>query len=75
MTVTYAYLEKGVVTQAISGPFDLGRPSGCPPSAFSGGTRLNPKPVAVVKKTKKTGKKGAGKKPAKKITGKTAPKK
>ena len=26
LTVTYAYLEKGVVTQAISGPFDLGRP-------------------------------------------------
>jgi hypothetical protein len=30
LTVTYAYLEKGVVTQAISGPFDLGRPHGCP---------------------------------------------
>ena len=57
LTVTYAYLEKGVVTQAISGPFDLGRPSGCPPSAYSGGTRLNPKPVTVVKKSKK-GKKG-----------------
>jgi hypothetical protein len=57
LTVTYAYLEKGVVTQAISGPFDLGRPNGCPPSAFSGGTRLNPKPVAL--KTKgKGGKKG-----------------
>jgi len=40
LTVTYAYLEKGVVTQAISGPFDLGRPTGCPPSAFSGKTRL-----------------------------------
>ena len=26
LTVTYAYLEKGVVTQAISGPFDLGAP-------------------------------------------------
>ena len=75
LTVTYAYLEKGVVTQAISGPFDLGRPTGCKPDALSGGNRLNPKPVAVAKKTKKTGKKGAGKKPAKKITGKTAPKK
>ena len=75
LTVTYAYLEKGVVTQAISGPFDLGRPSGCPPSANSGWTRLNPKPVTPAKKTKKTGKKGAAKKPAKKTTGKTAPKK
>ena len=37
LTVTYAYLEKGVVTQAISGPFDLGRPNGCPPSANSAG--------------------------------------
>ena len=47
LTVTYAYLEKGVVTQAISGPFDLGRPNGCPPDAYSGGTRLNPKPVTL----------------------------
>jgi hypothetical protein len=45
LTVTYAYLEKGVVTQAISGPFDLGRPKGCRPDASSGGTRLNPKPL------------------------------
>jgi hypothetical protein len=43
LTVTYAYLEKGVVTQAISGPFDLGRPVGCRADASSGGTRLNPK--------------------------------
>ncbi len=50
LTVTYAYLEKGVVTQAISGPFDLGRPKGCPPDSFSGGTRLNPKPVVHHKK-------------------------
>ena len=42
LTVTYAYLEKGVVTQAISGPFDLGRPKGCPPEPPLGGTRLNP---------------------------------
>jgi hypothetical protein len=76
LTVTYAYLEKGVVTQAISGPFDLGRPSGCPPSAFSGGTRLNPKPVTVVKKGKKGSKNSKGKKPAKKkVVGKAAPKK
>jgi len=45
LTVTYAYLEKGVVTQAISGPFDLGRPKGCRVDALSGGTRLSPKPV------------------------------
>jgi hypothetical protein len=44
LTVTYAYLEKGVVTEAISGPFDLGRPKGCPPDAYSGSTRLNPRP-------------------------------
>ena len=43
LTVTYAYLEKTTVTQAISGPFDLGRPVGCPADAFSGGTRLSPK--------------------------------
>lgn len=31
LTVAYAYLnEKKVITQAISGPFDLGRPQGCP---------------------------------------------
>jgi len=47
LTVTYAYLEKGVVTQAISGPFDLGRPKGCPPDAESGFTRLNPKPASA----------------------------
>jgi hypothetical protein len=31
LTVTYAYLnEKKAITQAISGPFDLGRPHDCP---------------------------------------------
>ena len=61
LTVTYAYLEKGVVTQAISGPFDLGRPTGCPPDAYSRGTRLDPKPPIVnhKKKAGKKGKKGA----------------
>jgi hypothetical protein len=55
LSVTYAYLEKGVVTQAISGPYDLGRPKGCRPDALSGGDRLNPKPVAkaLKKSTKK----------------------
>jgi hypothetical protein len=34
LTVTYAYLnEKKVITQAISGPFDLGRPHDCPAAA------------------------------------------
>jgi hypothetical protein len=59
LTVTYAYLEKEVVTQAISGPFDLGRPLGCKPDAESGGTRLSPKPVTLKKrKHPKHGKKG-----------------
>ncbi len=76
LTVTYAYLEKGAITQAISGPFDLGRPNGCPPSALSGGTRLNPKPVTIAAKKGKKGGKGKDKKPAKKKgTGKAAPKK
>jgi hypothetical protein len=41
LTVTYAYLEKGVITQAISGPFDLGRPLGCPATPNSGKDRLS----------------------------------
>ena len=63
LTVTYAYLEKGVITQAISGPFDLGRPEGCPATAQSGKDRLDayqgkePKP----KKKHKKGKKKDGK--------------
>ena len=56
LTVTYAYLEKGVVTQAISGPFDLGRPTSCPPDAQSGWTRLNPKPVVLAAVGKHKGK-------------------
>jgi hypothetical protein len=52
LTITYAYLEKGVVTQAISGPYDLGRPQGCKPDAFSGSTRLDPKPPVVTHKKK-----------------------
>jgi hypothetical protein len=63
LTVTYAYLEKGVITQAISGPYDLGRPSGCPPDANSGYTRLNPKPLKLAAKGKHRGK-GKGKKKA-----------
>lgn len=49
LTVTYAYLEKGVVTQSISGPFDLGRPVSCKPDAESGSTRLDPKPATGAK--------------------------
>ena len=63
LTVTYAYLEKGVITQAISGPFDLGRPKGCPPDAYSGGTRLEPKAPIVHKKKKGSKGKKKGKKP------------
>jgi hypothetical protein len=57
LTVTDIYLEKGVPTQAISGPFDLGRPLHCPVSkTFAGGTRLDPaepRPTAKVNKHKK----------------------
>jgi hypothetical protein len=67
LTVTYAYLEKGVVTQAISGPFDLGRPAGCPADAYSGYSRFDPKPEATPKKkSAKDKSKGKGKKKAKK---------
>ena len=62
LTVTYAYLEKGAITQAISGPFDLGRPKGCPPDAYSGFNRLTPKPEAKHKKSRKN--KGSSKKKA-----------
>jgi hypothetical protein len=61
LTVTYAYLEKNVVTQAISGPFDLGRPKGCPADAWSGNTRLEPKAAIVTHKKHKKGKKSAKK--------------
>jgi hypothetical protein len=61
LTVTDAYLnEKKVITQAISGPFDLGRPHGCPASAYKGGTRLNP----TTPKPKKHSKKSHSKKKA-----------
>ena len=66
LTVTYAYIEKGAITQAIAGPIDLGRPKGCPPDAYSGSTRLEPKPLI------KTHKKATKKKAHKKATGKKA---
>jgi hypothetical protein len=65
LTVTYAYLEKGVVTQAISGPYELGRPNGCRRDAFSGSTRLNPHPPIKLK-PKKTHRKATAKKKKKK---------
>lgn len=41
LTVVYATADaKGKVTQAISGPYDLGRPHGCPKSKFGGKTRI-----------------------------------
>ena len=63
LTVTYAYLEKGVVTQAISGPYDLGRPKDCKPDAYSGFNRFNPKPLTTKEPAKK-GKKHSSKKKA-----------
>jgi hypothetical protein len=42
LSVTDIYVEKGVATQAISGPFDLGRPLHCPATSYHGGTRLDP---------------------------------
>ena len=64
LTVVDATQEKTTVTQAISGPFDLGRPKGCKPDAFSGFTRLNPKPLATPKEksSKSHSKKGTAKK-------------
>ncbi len=62
LTVTYAYLEKGKVTQAISGPYDLGRPIGCKPDWYSRYNRFNPPPASV----KKPAKKGAKQKPTSK---------
>lgn len=60
LSVTYAYLEKSVVTQAISGPFDLGRPKGCPTTAQSGKDRLDAYQGPEPKKHKqgKNGKQG-----------------
>jgi hypothetical protein len=41
LTVTFATADaKGKVTQFIAGPFDLGRPRGCPKSARGGKTRI-----------------------------------
>jgi hypothetical protein len=69
LTVVYAYLEKGKVTQAISGPYDLGRPKGCKPDFYSKYNRFNPAPLPQKKQATKKGKKKSSSKkqaPAKK---------
>jgi hypothetical protein len=66
LTVTYAYLEKGKVTQAISGPYDLGRPKGCKPDFYSKYNRFNPAPLQQKKQQKKQQAKKGKKKGAKK---------
>jgi hypothetical protein len=69
LTVTYAYLEKGAIVQAISGPFELGRPHGCPATSLSGGTRLNPtKPIISKRHKAKRSPKRSHKKTAHKAT-------
>ncbi len=67
LTVTYAYLEKGKITQAISGPYDLGRPKGCKPDFYSKWNRFNPQPLpkkqpAKSKSKSKSKKKASSKK-------------
>jgi hypothetical protein len=62
LTVTYAYLEKGVITQAISGPFDLGRPKGCKPDFYSHWNRFNPQPLPQKKQPAKKKSKSKSKK-------------
>jgi hypothetical protein len=74
LTVVSASVDgKGAVTQAISGPYDLGRPRGCPASAQGGKIRIPPGGPTIggdATPTKKkaaktvTRKKAAAKKPA-----------
>jgi hypothetical protein len=53
LTVTYAYLEKGKIVQAISGPYDLGRPKDCKPDWYSHFNRFNPQPLTSKSKPAK----------------------
>jgi hypothetical protein len=62
LTVVYATADRtGKVTQHIAGPYDLGRPHGCKPTARSGKTRIpkgglaigGSEPVKAKKKAKK----------------------
>jgi uncharacterized membrane protein YgcG len=69
LTVTYAYLEKGVVTQAISGPFELGRPHGCKADAYGGKKRLAPEVLPETKKASTTKSTAGSKAKAKKGKG------
>ncbi len=52
LTVAYAYLEKGKVVQAMSGPYDLGRPKGCKADYYSHWSRFDPQPLAKKPATK-----------------------
>lgn len=65
LTVTDIYVEKGVATQAISGPFDLGRPLHCPTTSYKGGTRLEPTPPTPKKSKASKHKKDKASKKAK----------
>lgn len=65
LTVAYAYLEKGKIVQAISGPYDLGRPKGCKPDLYSHWSRFNPQPLTSKQKPTKN---GAKRKTTKKAT-------
>ncbi len=59
LTVAYAYLnEKKVITQAISGPFDLGRPHDCPAAAKASDKKGTHKAHGKGKGKGKSGKKG-----------------
>jgi hypothetical protein len=75
LTVTDIYTEKGVVTQAISGPFDLGRPLHCPTTSYNDGTRLDPITPSLSKGKAGKHKKGKGDKATKKTTQSKAKKK
>jgi hypothetical protein len=69
LTVVYATADsRGVVTQNISGPYDLGRPHGCPKSAQNGRTRIPAGGVTTIGADAKTtkSKKTATSKKAKK---------
>jgi hypothetical protein len=64
--VTATATSAGVVTQAMSGPFDLGRPYGCPKDADSGDARIGPDGTPVDKAADAAAKKAAAAAKAKK---------
>jgi hypothetical protein len=55
LTVVYAYLEKGKIVQAISGPYELGRPAGCKADWYSHYNRFDPAPLRSNRKAAKKG--------------------